>query len=371
MRLMKSMERKWGLGKVAGGRENRLQAFTKRAKENSAVWLLARPHLAIDWIRMWKSLPVLSWIRAANAFVEADFTAASRFYEQGLQRHQRHPARHCARLDYAYCLFRLGKLVEATKELEDLLQEGAVLKNAYLLLARLQHTQGASLAALSTICEYLEHSGDDVQALAAYIHVSGQSRIRLPKLAQIKADLAATKSKYLIDDHRQLIIDAALAHYEIRFGERPVGERLLARVLATGQAPTEAVLLRGEAFLEVGRIEQARQQLERAFRMSPQNPIAPRLLAETYLVPGEFSEPTWATQLAETACRLSAWKNPRCLEVLARAYESSGEDIGAELVEARLTTSLAADGYSFKSLESQKRGASAGAARARAQRTIS
>lgn len=360
----------WGLAKENGRSEGKLAQIAKRAENNSFLWLVSRPHLAFDWMRMWKSLPVLSWIRAASAFVEGDFNAAAKFYQSGLERHTRHPARHCARLDFSYCLFRQGKLVEATKELEALLADGAVLKNAYLLLARLQHTQGASLAALSTICEYLDHSPDDIQALVAYVHVSGQSRIRLPKLQQVKAELSASKSRFLIDDHRQLLIDAALAHYEIRFGERAVGERLLARVLATGQAPTEAVLLRGEAFLEVGRIEQARQQLERAYRMSPQNPIAPRLLAETYLVPGDFEEPTWAVQLAEVSCKLSGWKNARSLEVLSRAYDVCGEDVGAELVDARLNNSLLADGFSFKSME-PKRNNQASSGRLRAQRTVS
>ena len=365
------MQRKWGLANISGRSDKKFSQLLKKAEENSFIWLVSRPHLAFDWMRMWKSLPVLSWIRAASSFVEGDFNAASKFYQNGLERHPRHPARHCARLDYSYCMFRQGKLLEATRELEALLADGAVLKNAYLLLARLQHTQGASLAALSTICEYLDHSPEDVQALVAYVHISGQSRIRLPKLQQVRNELASTKSKFLIDDHRQLLIDAALAHYELRFGERAVGERLLARVLATGQAPTEAILLRGEAFLEIGRIEQARQQLERAFRMSPQNPIAPRLLAETYLVPGDFSEPTWAVQLSEVSCRLSAWKNARSLEVLSRAYEACGEDVGAELVDARLNTSLAADGFSFKSMESPKRNTQASSARLRAQRTVS
>ncbi len=375
MYLGDTMDRMWGLTKrgtkTERGAHRAASRFYSRFQQNSFVWLAARPHLAFDWIRMWKSLPVLSWIRAANAFVEGDFTVASSFYEQGLSRNLRHPARHCARLDYAYCLFRLGRIVDASEELESLISEGAMLKNAYLLLARLQHVQGASLSALSTICEYLENFPEDVQALAAYIHISGQCRIRLPKLTQVKGELQALKSKFLLDDHRQLIIDAALAHYEVRFGDRAVGERLLARVLATGQAPTEAVLLRGEAFLEVGRIEQARQQLERAFRMSPQNPIAPRLLAETYLVPGDFSEPTWAVQLSELSCQLSAWKNARCLEVLSRAYEASGEDIGAELVDARLTTSLTADGHSFKSMESGKQGRTPSSGRHRAVRTAS
>ena len=310
------------------------------------VWILRRPKLLLDWYRLWSTWPVASWIRAAHCFQDGDFRQALNFYRQGLAEHPTHRAAPCAKLDIAYCYYRLDELETATEELQDLIHSGAQLKDAYLLLAKIQALLGLPLSAGSTMFRCLEMFPNDVQALVAYVHLGLWVGLPHESLIDAKDALISLKRGLMLDDSRQVGIDSAIAHCEIRGGDIELGDRVLARALATGRAPYEAVLLRGERLLEQQRIIPAREQLTRAMGLMPRSSRAARLLAESYLIEGIFFEPEWAKQLATSACKASHWQDVRCIEVLIRAYEACGETGAAQLFSQRIP-SLA----SFREME--------------------
>ena len=300
-----------------------------------SLWLTTRPKLILEWYRMWKTAPVVSWLRAADAFMNKDFSLAAQHYERGLQRRPNHPARHCAGMDLAYCRYRLGDLEIAAEELSKLTSNSVALRDAYLLLGKIYDILGKPQMALHTIADGMLLFPNDLKLILSYLHTALFNGFYQPYLAEVRETALRLKRTLMLDDERQVLIDAALAHYELRWGEIEGGERMLARVLATGKAPFEAVLLRGERLLGQKRVLQGREQLSRAMRAAPRNPRPVRLLAESYLLPDEFHEPDYAEQLAMSACKLSNWKNAEHVALLSRAFDEKGDTSTAELLAER------------------------------------
>ena len=299
------------------------------------LWLSRRPRLLLEWYRLWGTFPVSSWIHAAHYFQEGDFRTALEYYERGLNEHPAHRAAQCARLDISYCRYRLDQLEEAIDDLTSLTAGGVPLKDAYLLLAKIYHLLGRPLAAVSTLSRALELFPSDSQVSCAYMHLALSTIPTADVVEELKELLIAIKRDTALEDLRQIHIDAALAHFEVRCGDAELGDRILARVLATGHAPFEAVVLRAERLLEQQRIIPAREQLARALAAMPRSSHPARLLAESYLVEGILYEPEWARQLATVACTTSHWQDSRCLDVLIRAVEACGDFATAELYRAR------------------------------------
>ena len=67
--------------------------------------------------KIWGPLPVVTWVRAAAYYRAGKFSRARDYYLKGLEKYSTHPARYCARIDLAYCLFKLGDLQEAKDHL--------------------------------------------------------------------------------------------------------------------------------------------------------------------------------------------------------------------------------------------------------------
>lgn len=306
-----------------------------RQRISDRLWLVRRPRLLLEWYRLWGTMPVPSWIRAAHFFQEGDFRSALEYYERGLLEHPSHRAAQCARLDIAYCKYRLDQLEEAVEELTRLTAGGAPLKDAHLLLAKIYHLLGRPLAAVSTLSRALEIFPADSQVACAYMHLALGTVPASDVIEELKDLLVSIKRDTGLEDVRHIHIDAALAHYETRCGDAELGDRMLARVLATGHAPFEAVILRAERLLDQQRIIPAREQLARAMAAMPRSSHPARLLAESYLIEGILYEPEWARQLATVACTTSHWQDARCLDVLIRAVEACGDVATAELFRVR------------------------------------
>lgn len=299
---------------------------------------LLRPKEFLRWIRLWKTRPVWPWVRAAENFKSKDFLQAAKLYRLGIERFPNHPAVNSAKLDLAYCLYRNNEYQSALEILQELLKGEENPKDVYLLAARIQMYTGCALSASTTMHSCLLKFPGDIQTLSCYMHSALYSCAGLEAQQLIRSELLRLKRELTLDDSRNLHLDTALAHFEIVRGEIRKGERMLARVLATGEAPFEAVLLRGERLLERGRVLPAREQLTRAMNASPRDPRPVLLLARSYLRNGTEANPTWARQLAEVACKLSCWQNAECLNVLARAYEASNEKANAQLFYERMKT---------------------------------
>ncbi len=316
-----------------------LTAYRKISlKVRDSLWLVARPQMAVEWFRMWHSAPIVKWLRAADYFVRGDYSRAGSYYSSGLLKHPNHGASNCARMDLAYCYYRLNKVEESIELLDGLILSRINLRDAYLLRSKLATIVGNPADGMAVLMIGLEVFPDDIGLLSASLHINLTSQLDARQLHETYVSLLKLKQQLSLEDDRQSVVDTAIAHYELRFGEPENGDRLLARVLATGSAPYEAVLLRGERLLRLGRILSAREQLTRAMRSAPRNPRPVQLLAETYLVPGYTEEPEFAEQLASAACRLSHWENPDCIEVLAEAYERKADYNSSELLKARAQT---------------------------------
>ena len=298
------------------------------------TWVI-KPGDIFQWIKVWKSLPVLSWLRAARYFRTEDFRSAAYHYELGLRRHSNHGAAHCARLDFAYCLYSLGDYERAESELQLIVSDVAPLKDSYLLLARIQTASGDTDKAAKTMSQCLTLFGaeDDVVIAFAFTVFGSESSFEL--IAQAHTQLEALKSKLSLDCNNIPLIETALALYESRYGDPELGEQRLSRALATLNGPYEAVVLRGEGLLRAGRIQQARAQLRRALLSGARDPKPAGLLAKTYLQEGIFCEPERAIELATIACKNSGWKNPEYLQILADAYQANNDELSAGLMDSR------------------------------------
>ena len=291
---------------------------------------------AIRWYRLWGTLPVRSWIAAAECFKSEDFKKAEQLYRKGIAAQQFHPAAQSARLDLAYCLYRLDDFDGALQELNYLTGVRTRLKDAYILRAKICLIMGQISSALHTMSQCLELFPADARVLSQYAHFCLMAPIDIDAAEDLKQRLVAVKCRLALEDQDNVYLDTALSHYELRWGDIRRAERVLARVLATGRAPFEAVLMRGERLLAQGRVLPARELLTRAMRMSKKDPRPMLVLSASYLRAGSESNFDWAVQLAEAACRVSQWKNAECLSALAKALEFKGDKAKAQLFVERI-----------------------------------
>lgn len=295
----------------------------------------ARPTYVATWVKTWNCVPVLNWIAAAVAFKDGDFFRAAQRYERGLRRHPRHPARVCALLDYAHSLFRIGELSEARSVAYQAIAEGGQMPELYILIGRIEMLFGAPLKAREIIERAIQVSGATVHLKLCLAHASIQTAVDPLDLNDIREDLLELRATLPLTDPALLSVDTAIAIYESRFGDTAIGERLLSRVLATGQGPIEASLFRAESYLEQGRVSSARDLLDRITLSAPHDPRAITALAHSYLMEGNFN-PDYAKQLALTACRRSNWENPKALQILTEACTANGDEDGAALFGQQL-----------------------------------
>ncbi len=283
------------------------------------------------WYRHWGTLPVLSWIRAADLFRNGDYISAVSFYEAGLKKHLSHPAKDCAQFDLAYCYYRIGKLDLARTLLAELVQKRVDLKEAYLLLSRIRKITGHIVSSRVVLELANQIFYQDAQVLSCLAHASVFTDLSDDEIDNIKYNLLDLKNEVDLQDSNYLHIETALANIEIRRGDLKKGERLLSRVLSTGEAPYEAILIRAQRLLETGRLVIARNQLERVAAACPRDPKPLILLARSYLRTGVDYNLAWAKQLTQSACQLSNWQNAECLSLLSRIYEEDNQPEVAEM----------------------------------------
>jgi tetratricopeptide (TPR) repeat protein len=312
--------------------------------------LIAKTGVWFNWFRVWKCLPVLSWVKAAQFYKNSDFVSAKRCYQDGIKKHPKHKAAALARLDLAYCHYRDGELSEALAELYQIVDSKAVKncsEDVYYLLSRINYILGNESAQLDYLRKGAKLFPDSIKIWTCYLHslarhsrhthnsITAEAGFVKEYVEDLRRPLALTDSK--LD-----MLDTAIAHYLLVFDDQELGESMISQVLAGNTAPFEAVLLRGSRLLESGRVLLARQQLCRAMGMDLRDPEPARLLAESYMIEGQFYNVHWAEQLANSSCRISVWKNQKCLETLKSAYNEVEELDTAELIDSRILKLAAA-----------------------------
>lgn len=287
--------------------------------------------LIMKWWKAWRTLPVWSWVRAASLYRAGKFEHAERLYRFGLKRHSLHPAHFCARLDLAYCFFKLGKLDEAEHTLRYVTTHLPASREAFVRLARLQMWSGHSLEAAWTIRRALRSIDVDPELaslfLIAVLDNGGPSYL---------LDEAVEASKKVeTEGHDFPRLQAARARLELERGSETVGREVLERVAASDEAPFEAIVMHAELLLADGKIAHSRRQLRRAMVAAPDYPRVLSLLAESYMKAGPFYNGEYAKQLATGACQLTNWSSPREMHLLAEAYYHTGDKISALVVASK------------------------------------
>lgn len=291
------------------------------------------------WWRIWRSRPVISWLRAAKLFRASKYRLAAKLYSQGLEERPGHPAASCARLDLAYCLVQLGELSEAQAVLESVLSLESILPEASVLAGRLHIFKGDLSSALSVLDQALSAQPLNPK-LAAYFGLyawcQGSGIIRDRKHFE---RLQRISESYDWNSKERQLIETAFAAHTIRFIGKEAAEQLLARVLASGFAPDEAYLLRAQMFLEKGQRIVARDHFNRAMRMAPFDPRPLIGIASTYENQDKVSTSggnlgiqsdleikleglNWRVSLLKRACQLSEFRNPEALLKYQKALNS-------------------------------------------------
>ena len=136
-------------------------------------------------------------------------------------------------------------------------------------------------------------------------------------------ELRFIKNTININPQDLVYIETALGAYEIDRGDAVLGDSFLGRALSTGEAPAEAYFIRGRQFRLYNKSIQAREMLRRASAFEPRDPLPFIELSLSYLDLGEEQDIEWAVQAAETACKLSFWKNVEALQVLIDAHSAN------------------------------------------------
>ena len=279
---------------------------------------------------------MFDWIIGAKHFREGNYQVALSYYRRGLLSAPKHRAAACARLDYAYCLYRCGNWLEAKDELVRLTISAPLMKEAFILLAEIELILGRPQAAVTMLKRFLQRNSNDPIILAMVTHASIAAGVSTEKLFSLREKLQEVKQELDLEDEGVDSLSVALAHIEYAVGEEQLGDQLLARVMATGVCPIEGIVLRAERLLKHGRVLQARKHLDRALKASPRNPRVYALLAQSYLRDGKSGEAAWAVNLALQGCQHSFWQNADVMQTLVESYERANEKDAALLIALRM-----------------------------------
>lgn len=282
------------------------------------------------WWATWKSIPVLSWVRAALLYKSGRFEQAITLYDKGLASHPRHPARYCAQLDKAYCCFKLKRFHEAEEILKDVVAEIPRSREAHIRLARLHMWTGNYLEAAWCARRALLSVPSDPELVALFLisllENGGPSYL---------IDDAVGEFLQVSSDENPPILEVARACLWMHRGERERAISLLAQIAALPSPPFEAYMYLGEALLKNGQASQARKQLRMALMLAPEYPRLLSLCAESYFVGGTFYNPEYAKQLATTAAQNASWLSPWAMHTLAEAYRLSGDRMAALIMASK------------------------------------
>ncbi|RMD86344.1 MAG: tetratricopeptide repeat protein [Candidatus Dadabacteria bacterium] len=278
-----------------------------------------------EWIKTWKSLPVISWVRAAECYKEEKFALAAELYEKGLASHPFHEASYCARLDLAHCYFKEGRYEDAKQELKGMINLIPELKEAYVRLARIHIWLGEYLEAVWTMRRALREIKPDGELVGIFLGAvldNGGPGYLLDEAREAYRKLSDKEKQ-----NEKLIVSAI--KLEIYKGDYQKGRSKLSSLASGAHAPFDAVLAYGEVLLREGRISIARQHLRRALQAAPNHPKVLTLFASSYLKSGPYYNPDYAKQLATSACQNSNWSSPEALHILAESYKALDDRVTA------------------------------------------
>ncbi len=281
-----------------------------------------------NWVRTWRALPVRSWIKAEVLFEKGRFPDAVEYYRLGLATASRHPARIAAAAKLAHCLCKTGQFRDAVLTLEKAVREDPSRRDTYVRLTKLDLWLCRPKDAVSAIKECMSRTRPDAEIAGLYLLAAlecGESSQGVDEAYSLARQFNTSRSS-------TPLLRTALARYDLIKGNRHRARSALARLCLEQRTPIEAFVVMGELLLRDGSTEHARKYLRKALSVSPQHPKVQTLLAESYLTEGPTRAPEYALQLASNACRVSQWKHPHSMHVLAEAFYQCGKRTDALLV---------------------------------------
>jgi tetratricopeptide (TPR) repeat protein len=283
------------------------------------------------WWKTWKRFPVFSWVRASSLYRAGRYDLAIEQYQKGLKSNTDHPARQSARLDLAYCYFKVRRFKDALDILKTIINEDHLNRDAYLRTARIQSWMGHSLDAAWTMRRALQRLEPDPELVALFL-LNVVEHDGTAYLVQ-EAFKYGEKLDPAYKDHP--LLKTAYAKAQLYTGDRDQGRAQLLSICSQVNAPCDAFVLNAEILVKEGNIAEARHELKKAMSIIPDHPRVLSLSAETYLTSGPFYNNDYAKQLATLACQSSQWCSPRDLHILAEAYFHCGDKISALVIASK------------------------------------
>jgi Flp pilus assembly protein TadD len=244
-----------------------------------------------------------------------------------------HPAANCARMDLARCLIADGQLQQAETVLRTLATKLPGSTRVQAALFSLQLRMGMLLDAAWTMRRAVKHiiPGDDQVANYFYCVVSNGGPdfliSEVHKLVKVTTRNSRQVDLLIKATELRLILDSK--------GYSPAILKQLESLADYSEASLEVMITAAESLLRAGKVASARRLLSKAIVIDPNYPRVLSLYAETYLRAGPFYNSEYGQQLAIEGCRLTAWKSPRELHVLAESYFHQNDLLSA-LATARL-----------------------------------
>ncbi len=285
----------------------------------------------LQWWKTWATLPVFDWVEAAYLYKQGEYRSALSLYTRGLERHPEHPAGFCARLDLAYCYFRLGEVRRARQELKHVVLYAPRLREAHVRLAKVQLWCSEPFEAAWTIRRALRELAPDGELVGLFLN----------------AVLDNGGPEYLLRDGMHLLeklseeeqqhprIELARARLRARRGVSKETRAEIARLATKPNSMVDEILAFSEILLKEEQVLLARQHLQRALVVSPNHPRVLSMLAESYLRSGDLYNAEHAVQLASVACQSNEWCSAREMHVLAEAYYHNGDNMAALLMASK------------------------------------
>jgi predicted Zn-dependent protease len=130
-----------------------------------------------------------------------------------------------------------------------------------------------------------------------------------------------------------LLLRTAKARFLMERGVNEPAQEALSELVRSTSCPIEAFSYYAEILLGSGDVSGGREILQRALYAAPNHPQLLSFIARTYLLPGESYNPSYAVQLATSACQETNWLSPREIHTLAFAYMAQNNR-GAALIVA-------------------------------------
>lgn len=293
--------------------------------------LKASFNLYKEWIERWGSLPVRPWVKAASLYRLGQYSEAADLYIAGLKSHPRHPARMNALLDLSHCLFRLKDFEQAERYLRQASIIAKHEREPYVRLARLQLWLGHSVEAAWTIRTALSSIPADPELVTLFVTAAVESSGVGPLISEAR-DLVREMH---CEPEAAPRLEVARARLRMMDGDLGEARDDLAALANKDRGPFEAVVAFAQVLLEEGKTAYARHHLHRALTVSPEHPKVLRLLALSYLQPGQYFDPEHAIQLATRACQATGWSGMHEMHTLARGYALSGDKVSALLIASK------------------------------------